>query len=112
MTRFGLWGLGERLWGGVGGEVFPGWVRGFDQCNFFLTSEVLQVFLANDGSVDVLEAFEVDQAVDFVLCSETVRGAIAMFIDAAQETVGDANVEGARAAGQDVDVILMITGHR
>jgi hypothetical protein len=35
-----------------------------------------------------------------------------MFVDATEEVVGDANVEGAGAAGEDVDVVLMVLGHR
>jgi hypothetical protein len=62
--------------------------------------------------VDVLEAFEVNEAVDFVLRGKTIRCPIAMFVDATEEVVGDANVEGAGAAGEDVDVVLMVLGHR
>jgi hypothetical protein len=56
---------------------------------------VLQVFFAGDGVVDVLEAFEVDEALDFVLCGEGFRSSIAMLANASAEIVGDAYVEGA-----------------
>ena len=32
-----------------GGEVFPCWISGFDQCDFFLVREVFQVFFACYG---------------------------------------------------------------
>jgi hypothetical protein len=109
---FGLCGLGERWWKEVGGEVFPGWVVGFDERDFFFAGEVLQVFLAGDGIVDVLESFEVDKTVNFVFCGEIVCRPFAVFVEATAEIVGDANVEGAGAAGEDVDVVLMVLGHR
>ena len=50
----------------IRGEVFPGWIVDFDERDFFFAREVLQVFLAGDGVVDVLEAFVIDEAMGFV----------------------------------------------
>jgi hypothetical protein len=43
---------------------------------------VLQVFLAGDGIVDVLELFEVDKTVNFVLRGEVVCRPFAVFVEA------------------------------
>ncbi len=96
------------MWKGVGGEVVPGGVGGFDERDLFLTGEVFQVFLAGDGVVDVLEALVIDEAVDFVFCCETVCSPFAVFADAAGKIVRNTDVKSARAAGEDVDVILVV----
>jgi hypothetical protein len=107
-----LWNLAERVWKGVGGEVFPGSVGGFDECDFFFAREVFQIFLAGYGVVDVLEAFVIDQAVNFVFCCEGVCDSFAMFADSAAKIIRDTDIKSSRAAGEDVDVILMVWRHR
>ena len=69
------------------------------------------MFLAGDGVVNLLEAFVVDEAMDFVFCCEAVCGAFAVFAEATAEIVRDTDIKSARAAGEDVDVILVVT-HR
>jgi hypothetical protein len=100
--------LGEG-WKGVGCEVFPGWIGGFDEGDLLLPGEVLQVFFARDGVVDVLEAFVVDEAVDFVFCGESIGFAIAVLAKTDEQMVGDSDVEGAGAAGENVDEILVVS---
>jgi hypothetical protein len=63
---FSLLVLVDRWWIGFGGQIFPGWVGGFDESDLFLTGEVFQVFLACDGVLDVLESLKVDETVGFV----------------------------------------------
>jgi hypothetical protein len=69
---------------------------------------VLQVFFAGDGIVDVSEAFVMNEAVDFVFCGEAVGFDFAVLADTCQQVVRDADVEGSRTAGENVDLILVV----
>jgi hypothetical protein len=108
MTRFLAYRFWLRLWKEFSGQVFPCGIGSFDECNFFFAREVLQVFLAGDGVVDVLETLVIDEAVDFVFCCKAIVSAFEMFAEAAGKTVRDTDVKSTGAAGEDVDVILMV----
>ena len=99
---------------GVGGccEVDPGWVYSGDQRELFSPCEVLEIFLAGDCVVDVLETFDIDEAMDAVAPGETVVFAFTVLGDAAGEVAGDADVEGSGAAAEDVDVVVVLFRHR
>ena len=68
---------------------------------------MFQILLAGYGVSDVLEAFEVDEAMDFVFGSEAIGKGFAVFADAATEVVCDANIELAGSVGENVDVVLV-----
>ena len=70
---------------------------------------MFQVFFAGDGVVDVVEALVVDEAVDFVFLCKAVGFSCAVLPDACQQVVRYADVDGSRAAAEDVDVILMVS---
>jgi hypothetical protein len=53
--------------------------------------------------VDVGEVLEMDQAEDFVACCEAGDSSQAMLEHSFVEVAGDAGVEGAGVAGEDVD---------
>ena len=72
---------------------------------------MLEIFFAGDGIADVLEAFHVDKTVDFVACGEGVGCAFTVFCDTAGEIVGDADVECAGTAGEDVHEVLVVLRH-
>jgi hypothetical protein len=96
--------LAER----IGGKIFPGWVVGFDEPDFFFAREVFQILFAGYGVVSILEALVIDEAVGFVSGGETAGFACAVLGDAVQEIIGDSDVECAGSAGEDVDVILVV----
>jgi hypothetical protein len=87
----------------------PSWIGGFNEGDFFFACEVFQVFFAGYGVIDVFEGLVVDEAVDFVFDGEGVCLAFAMLAKADEEIVGDADVDGSGTAGENVDVILMVS---
>jgi len=69
---------------------------------------MLEFLFAGDCVVDVLELLAVDQTGDLVAGGEGSGGLLAVFDDALAESVGEADVEGARAAGKDVNPELIV----
>jgi hypothetical protein len=100
------------VWKGVGGEVLPRWVGGPYEPDFFFAREVFQILLASEGVVDVLEALVIDEAVNSAFFGEGVCYSFAVFADSAAKIIRDTDIESSRAAGEDVDVILMVWRHR
>ena len=92
MTR----GLGRRLKERVV-EIVPAGVGSHDQARFIGALPLLDLFFARDGCQNSVVALEIDEAVQRVFFRETVNGAGAMLMDAANEVDGDAGVE--RAVG-------------
>ena len=82
-----------------------------DSINAIFSSrgEVFQVFFVGDSVVDVVEAFVVDEAVDFVFLREGVSCPFAMLAKAGEQIVGDADVDCSGAAGDDADIVFMVS---
>ena len=61
------------------------------------------MFLAGNGFVDVLEVFEVDEAMDRVAGGVSAGELFAVGGDALSQVVCHADVEVSRTAGEDID---------
>jgi hypothetical protein len=102
----------ERLDGlaPFGGEVAPRSGVLEDERDLLHAQPALQLFFPRDCIADVLEALEVDEAVDLVTGGEGgwIGGG---FVggDACSEVVGYSDVEATGSAGEDVDVVLVVT---
>ena len=84
----------------------------FDEGEFAGAEPALDGLFAGDGGLDSLEAFEEDESVDVVAGGEGAGAAGAVLRRyAAGEIVGDADVEGAGAAGDDVDPVEVVAWH-
>ena len=68
---------------------------------------MLEVLLAGYGVVYVLEALEVNKAVDSVLSRKAASLVFAMLGCAVKEIVGDTSVERSGTAGEDVNVVFV-----
>jgi hypothetical protein len=53
-------------------EILPPRILRFDQRDFLDPQPAFQLFLSSDGSVHVVEAFVVDQAVAMILAGESL----------------------------------------
>ncbi len=89
-------------------EVLPGGVVALDQLDLLLACEVLELRFAGDGVMDVLEELVVDESVDRVSGGVCAGVGSAMGVDAVEQVVGYSDVEIARAAGEDVDVVFVL----
>ena len=56
-------------------EVFPCWVAAGDEFDLAAAEPAFELLLSCDGVVDIGEALEVDEPVDFVFCRVSVVGA-------------------------------------
>ena len=93
-------------------EVFPCGVFGLDQSNFLLSSEVFELRLAGDRVADVLEVFQINEAMDGVFCSVRSGNRGAMRVNTMGEIVGHADVEVSGSTGEDVDPeVIFAAGH-
>ena len=85
-------------------QVAPGGVGLADQAQFPLAVPVLHPFLADDGLVDILVAFDVDQPDQAMLAAELRAAPRAVLDNPRGEVGGDADVQRAvRRVGHDVD---------
>src|SRR5580698_8440603 len=69
-----------------------------------------QLLFAGDGAADVLEVFEIYETVDGVMGGVGSRDFFAMGCGAVSQVVGDADVEIARTAGEDIDPEMVFAG--
>jgi hypothetical protein len=60
--------------------------------------------LAFDGGAGVLRRLVVNEPIDVVPRGESAPELVLVLVDAARQVTGDADVEGPREAGEDVDV--------
>jgi len=104
-------GWGGLLAGDVGVEVSPVGILLGDQVQLALAGAGLDLFFASDGRGSVGRLLEPDQLVNIVAGGEAWDRLCAVFVDTADEVVGDAGVESRMAAvGENVDVELSLHG--
>jgi hypothetical protein len=72
---------------------------------FSISQPALDALLAFDCVVYVLEALEIDEAVEFVFCGESRASFSLVLAYPSHEIAGDARVQGLRAVRHDVDKI-------
>ena len=90
-------------------EVEPGWVLRDDEGDLLYAEPAFDLFFTGDGLLDELEAFEVDEAVNFVAGSEGLWvGCGLVFADADFKVAGYAGVEVVEGVGENVDVLVVI----
>ena len=78
---------------------------GTDQTEFFVAAPAFDLFLAGDGSANILIALEIHQAGDVILGSEAWDEFGFVLKRAVGEIVCDAGVESSGGAGQDIYVV-------
>src|SRR5262249_51928364 len=84
-----------------------------DQLDLPRAIPFLQLLLSLDCVFDVRELLVVDQSMDLILLGEAGHGVGAMLVGAADEIVGDADVErAAEPTGGDVDPENSLSAHR
>ena len=88
-------------------QVLPGGISAFDQPNFLGSAPAFELLFAVDCFVYVVEGFVVDQAVATILLAEALSQVVFVFVGAAAQIVGHADVDDARLAGDDVDAVAM-----
>lgn len=87
------------------GEVFPSRIFELDQANFLFATVTFDLFFSRDSGANFGKPFKVNKAEDAVVGGEAGDASFAMLRGSAMEFVGDAGVEGAGAASDDVHVI-------
>ncbi len=93
-------------------EVFPGGVDLLDESYLIGAGEALEFLLAGYGAADVAEVFEVDETMDGVAGGVGSGDVGAVRCCSLDELVCHADVEIARAAGEDVDPeVVLAVGH-
>jgi hypothetical protein len=92
-------------------DIFPSGVLLFNQRNLTLAQPALQLLFSCNGIVDVLEAFKVDEAVNFVLFCEAIVYSITVLFYAKEQSIRDADIELARLIGQNIDEVLVVLLH-
>ncbi len=106
---------GEALAGGLlsgaevgvprGAEVFPSWIAGLDEGDFFGAGPAFEFLLPVDGIADLNKAFEPDEARAVVARSEAGMFLLLVLEGAGAHVSGDTDVEGFAFAGHDVDEV-------
>ena len=104
-------GIGREVGPEGGGEVFPSGVEGFDEGDLLQAGPVFEFCLARKGVDDVFVVFVIDEAVDFVPGGVGAGARFAMGLDSGAEAIGHSDVEGMRAAGEDVDPEVILSAH-
>jgi hypothetical protein len=89
-------------------QVFPCWIDGNDQCGLSDPKPAFDLLLALDRVVYVLEAFEINQAIHFVLARKAQACSLLMLVHATDEALGDARIECFRAVRHDVNEISLL----
>lgn len=97
-----------RTIGPIAAEVIPGGVYRLDERDFLCPRPALDLFLAGNGRLNVCGLLVVDEAADVVASGEARRRCLAVLRQAFFEVVGDAGVERAGGAGEDVDGVLVL----
>ncbi len=90
-------------------QVLPPRIQFLCKPLLLFPAPALQLFLTADCRVDVTEALVVDEAMDFVLFGETLNGINLVLENATVEKTGDAHVERAGSAGEDVDPVSVVS---
>ena len=70
---------------------------------------MFDLLFSADGIVDVLITFKPYQPMTFVNGSEARKSCVGVFVRSTFNIVGDAGVEDMRSAGDDVDVVVVVT---
>jgi hypothetical protein len=94
------------------GHIFPARILCFDQRDLLRPAPALQLLLATDRLMNVVEAFKVHQPVAMVFAAEAFRLAGLMLKHAAVDAVRHANVKRSRAAAHDVNEIRVFSHRR
>jgi hypothetical protein len=80
---------------------------------FLGTCPALDLFLSIKGVVDVFVVFEPDEAVALITRRETGNTSRSVFVCSARNTIRYAAVQNAGAAGNDVNVVVVVAlAHR
>ena len=89
-----------------GREVVPIAVRGFDEGDFFFAPPTLDLLLARNGRTHVRRVLVIHEAINLVALRETGQEFLRVFVKAAIEVVGDADLQRAGTVGEVIDVIF------
>ena len=76
------------------------------KADLLLAAPPLHLRLALDGGPDIPRHFEVDEPIHVVAAGEPGEQPVLVLVDTPDEVVGDADVERAGKADEDVDVVL------
>src|SRR5215469_12342731 len=90
--------------------ILPARILALDQCNLLFSAPAFELLFAGDGIANVVETFPIHEPGAMVGAGEAVECPALVLTDAAVDVVGDADVERAGAAGEDVDPIVMLHG--
>ena len=89
-------------------QVSPCWIGRNEQCNLSAPKPAFDLLLALDRVVYVLEAFEINQAIHFVLARKAQACSLLMLVHATDEALGDARIGCFRAVRHDVNEISLL----
>jgi hypothetical protein len=89
-------------------QVFACWIGRNDQCGLSDPKPAFDLLLALDHVVYVLEAFEINQAIHFVLARKARACSLLMIAHATDETLGHARIECFRAVRHDANEISFL----
>ena len=93
-------------------KVIPVRIDGDNLPDFPRARPVFDVVLALNGIADIVEPFEVDQPLQCISFGETCDESRAVFVDAANEIAGDADIQNAvRTIGQNVNPATLSCGN-
>jgi hypothetical protein len=81
----------------------------FDEPNLLFSSPTLDLLLSTDRVADILKAFEPNQAITSVGCGKPRNNTFSMLFDSTTEMIGYPAIENMGPAGNNVDVIMMIS---
>lgn len=98
--------------GEIGIEVAPIRNRALDQPHFPCAIPFLHSPLAKDRGFDIIELFEINEAIDTIHFGEPFHGLRFMLMDAPDQVARDTDVQRAsNLARQNVDVIIFVGRH-
>jgi hypothetical protein len=81
----------------------------FDKPNLLRPSPSLDLLFPIDSVTDPLVAFEPNKPIALVFLCETRNRALSMFLDPTLHAIGQSAVENVRSAGDDVNVVVMLS---
>jgi hypothetical protein len=76
---------------------------------FFSLSPPLDLLFPIDSVTDILIAFEPNESIALVCFCETRNQALSMFLNPTLDAVGHSAVENVRSAGDDVNLVVMLS---
>src|ERR1700694_1248338 len=92
-------------------QILPTGIHGLDQNNLLRPPPPLELLLAIDRFENIIETLPVDPAITLVFAGEAFDFASFVLKRSHVQVVGHSYVESARAAGNDVDPVLLVVRH-